>query len=141
MAGMVDKKSKGSTKSSKGTTQKGGGASGATASQVNPKGGSATVITFTWTPLSSEPQGMTINFSQPVVWNETLAVNWRAGGATTSFKVTAITEITPTQWQVFWTGNVNSLNTSVQVPQNDATFKGQQGQFVNPGSWLQGSTP
>jgi hypothetical protein len=145
MAGMTSRASSSkSTKASAGHTnagtktnvvkKKGGGGGGA----PNPAGGAATVITYTWAINASNVNQAIYTFSQAVVWNGGLATGWRMTNTTTTLTVNTVAPNTPTQVTITWSGPINVANMTNNIPQNDPTFKGTQGQFVQSGKQFAG---
>jgi hypothetical protein len=95
-------------------------------------------ITYVWVCNAANPNQIIITFSKPVVWNASFAVNWRLSNATSVLTVQNIVVNSPTQVTITFSGPVNCANMFLAIPQNDPTFLGGQGQFVNPGKQSSG---
>jgi hypothetical protein len=95
-------------------------------------------ITYVWNCTATGVNQTLITFGQPVVWSGGLGVGWRLSNTTTVLTIISIVQISPTQFLITWSGTVNCTNMFQSIGQNDGTFKGGQGQFIQSGKQSSG---
>jgi len=140
MAGLTGKKAAGPSKTSSKTVNKAGGGVGGKGSGNVIGGGPPvqTCVQYTWVVNAANPNQMIVTFAQPVVFAGGVP-QWTVITGTNPTTCKSAVANTTTQATLTFNSAVNSPVAFLSIPQNDPSFRGAQGQFVQPG--LQAAGP